>query len=196
MARRSFVFGSTELLIVDGSPEGVTQADRRTIALDRVSGDLFVNSNGGTEWNEVVPVAEVRLTRATPQLITAGSPTPISFDGPDGPDPDGFWSALEPTRITFPKTGRYSGCASMAFAGNPNGQRMVQVILNGSEVLGVDDRESVGGSRPSIVTASYEGRFVAGEYIEAVVQHAAAAGLNVINQPGARTSFEFTARMI
>ncbi len=111
-----------------------------------------------------------RVYRSTDQtgLVTA-TPTAISFDT-ERYDYGGFWLVGNATRLTIPINGRYSVGACVEWASNSAGNfRTLSLRVNGGNSIAVDMRLPMTGGFVTRNAVHTEYEFVAGDYIEAVV---------------------------
>lgn len=118
--------------------------------------------------------------RTTNQSIASGgAPTPLSFDAVRRND--GFWSALQPTRLTAPAAGTYEVGISLAFAANGTGVRGVALRAGGTTDGALDFRTNAGAADVTAVTFSRPFDLVAGSFFEVYVYQTSGGPLNVLS---------------
>lgn len=135
----------------------------------------------GEMWIEATQTYEIaaggsgaRVNRTTNQTITNNVETAISFSN-ERWDTDGYWNVAQPTRLTIPKTGRYTVGGAVRWASNATGYRQVLLRVNGTSYIGTkNDQAITAGVHYIQVTSTWE--FSAGDYIELdVVQNSGGA---------------------
>jgi hypothetical protein len=129
---------------------------------------------------EGLPPLGARISRTTAQSIPQNVPTAVVFDAMDTLDFDhgDFWNAAQPTRFTVPGTAWYSVVADVRWSPQNLGTREMALRRNGAlpylEVSRIQG-ETVETDQgiPAVLYLQ------AGDYLELLVQHGAAAALNV-----------------
>ena len=123
-----------------GSVESLAQSLAGEITRLRfVSAQIKAQLSGGTpvSWYGAITapgfaVVGARMLTATPQTISSGAGTAVTFAGGSADFNSGVWNGANPTRFTAPSTGKYFCFCSIEYASNATGRRQVQVGINGS----------------------------------------------------------------
>lgn len=128
----------------------------------------------GTAWAPTA--ARARAILSSDYTSATGGPTAITWTGAGGPtqDPFGMWSAGQPTRLTAPWSGIYSGSATVEWNSSSSGlHRRLTLYISGSAEDAVSDQLANGtDTNPLRQNVSFAGlRLSAGQYLDARLTH-------------------------
>lgn len=124
-----------------------------------------------------IPTARV-FHSAAQAIATGGSGSVLSFDS-ERHDVGGLHdNATNNSRLTAPDAGVYDIFASVEFAGNATGLRMVALRINGATLIDADFR-SPAGAGATRIPLSTQWKLAAGDYVEVLVFQSSGGNLNV-----------------
>lgn len=123
------------------------------------------------------PVPQARVYNNANISIATGTATALTFNSERYDDGSLHSTAANTGRLTAPVAGLYSIGASVEFAANAVGVRVVIVQLNGTTNLVRQDQAASGAG--NFIGVSTEYRLSAGDYVEAVVFQNSGGNLNV-----------------
>lgn len=128
----------------------------------------------GTNTNNyrVPPLCRVYRNAALSHTSSANNQTPAfdteSFTNTDGGAVSGMWTSGDGSKITIRTAGVYVVTATIQFAANGTGFRQLEILLNGTTVIG-KEVEAGNSSYSSTLNASTIYSFAATNYIQCQV---------------------------
>jgi len=168
--------------ITSGAPDSLS---RDTVLASSNAGALVVFATGTKEVIATLPAhllsqrfAKVTLNPAT--SISDVALTPVQWTGPavSADNPYGLWAGPSPTRLTADLAGLYVVELGVVWALGSTGRREASIELNGTTQIAADSKPAIGGGTMSH-SLSVPLRLVAGNYVEARVQHSEGSPLLV-----------------
>ena len=129
----------------------------------------------------------VRATRATNGTVgSGGSVTPVTFDGTDTYDTDGFHDvAGVPRRLTVPAglAGLYTLKCQVSWAPNATGYRVVIIVKNGDTVNGIiaEDSHAPASGSNSVISCTADDSAADGDFYEVFVYQTSGVALTLAN---------------
>jgi len=125
-----------------------------------------------------------RIFRSTAQSIPKDTYTAISFDTVQV-DTDGYFSVVNPTRLTIPRGGYYLFGGRMSYAVNNTGLREVVLARNGDGLgYGVDSRVAVTSALTKI-TIAFLNELNTDDYLELLAWQNSGDALDIYTGTGA-----------
>jgi hypothetical protein len=128
-----------------------------------------------------------RVSRAVDQTIPDSTPDSLSWDTVIY-DTANFFTALQPTRLTVPVSGKYDITLAILWDATTNPAGLFAAIqLNGGASIAVDQRPAItqnGGYPTTLLCVAQGVPLAAGDYVEATVFQDSGAGLNVVSDGG------------
>lgn len=125
------------------------------------------------------------VTHNTTQSIANNTVTALAFNTEVSDSATLHDTVTNNSRITVPagQGGWWYFSGFAAFASNATGQRQVALRLNGTTILGAQQVDTTAGSQETRLQTSFEGVFVAGDYMEVVVLQNSGGALNAATSP-------------
>lgn len=147
--------------------------------------DQHINANDAIEAIETYlidrKVVGVRAYNSTTQSVNSGSETAIALNNEEWDTNSFHDNATNNSRITIPAGlgGRYLIEIHVTFAANSTGQRILQVLKNGTTYLrGAVSVQNAGASVNALAN-TLVADLVAGDYIQVMAIHDAGVALNL-----------------
>lgn len=147
------------------------------LSIGNVREILTVNAAGtDPEW-KIVDSARAR--RSSTQSIPDNTITAVSFTNEVHDTGDDNWSIGSPTRLTAQRDGVYIIVGNIRWATNVTGRRFVQIILNGTTVIGrVEFQSGPTGRADMCVSAIYD--LSSSDYVELEAFQNSGGALDII----------------
>ena len=156
---------------------------KATPGLLEVMGDLTVEGVLTATISNVVPAA--RVSHDADQTISNNTQTTLAFNT-EKYDYDAIHdNTTNNSRLTCKTAGLYTITASIQFASNSSGSRAILILLNGTTIIGGDQRDA----SPDIATTcnvSVDYPLAVNNYVEVQVYQNRGGNLNVVSS-GERT---------
>lgn len=159
------------------------------IYFDRVDDKLKVSEDGGAYQDLIqafppiptLPSQRCRVFNSANISIADSSDVALTFNS-ERFDTDSMHStAVDTERITFNTAGQYLVGATLRFAANATGNRIVRIRLNGTTYICEQVLPPVGGAQPARFTLNTIYDFIVTDYVEVVVFQTSGGALNVQN---------------
>lgn len=139
------------------------------------------------------PVPQARVFNSAALTITTATDTALTFNSERWDNGSLHSTSATTGRLTAPITGLYGFGAAVRFAANATGDRTVYFRINGSTIVGVDDRRAP-ATRACSFVISGEYQLTAGDYVEVVVRQDSGGNLNVVAEANYSPEFWMSRR--
>jgi hypothetical protein len=161
----------------------------RTIQNGAVTEDKL--ANGGVTEDKLAdgvmgPSGACFLSRTTEQNIPSSTSTMVAWEYANE-NPDGMWSAGNPSRITIKEAGRYVVMAHIRFkASDPGGggDRRVAIIANGATILDWDERYTPAEEAISVHAFAVTPWMPVGQYLQIEVRQTGGTWVKIMDGSG------------
>ncbi|MGH3745815.1 MAG: hypothetical protein ACRDT8_00265 [Micromonosporaceae bacterium] len=189
----------------------INQADRDTLPLvnglrvlrldngnrEEYAGGFGWFVRGGSILDNVISPPRACIRRTTNQAAVTSTYTPVDFTATRYAVGGSWWSGGTPRRLIIPVSGVYSVGASLEFAANASGDRLIGIAKNaesGSDHIVRQVGKPTGF--PTRLECSRDYPFVAGDYIALIAYQSSGGNLDLVGSAALDYTIEMWAHRI